>query len=263
MILTPDCIDRSLASSVANGMSERTAAAYRSDLTLAMAAIGTNPTTEQAATWLTAMRSTWAPRTTRRRLTSLRWLARTQDDPLFLADYSPPKVVEDEPRPLDGGVDDVLAMIDYAVRDWEPALVALMGLCGLRVSEACAITVEEIDATQRELRVRGKGDKTRTVPVSNAAWAHISARALIVGSGRLVPVTPRHAARALDGLALDAGLEQRIHPHMLRVTFGTAMLHAGNDIVTVQRILGHDSVATTMRYLGTDRDRMRAAVEVA
>lgn len=153
---------------------------------------------------------------------------------------------------------------------------AVLALCvgaGLRRAEAVALTLQHYDATARELRVRGKGNKERIVPLSlelRAAietWLEVRGRApgpllcpctrrgLRVGT----PLTAGALYALLDRLSKHAHTPP-VHPHDLRRTFGTAAVDAGG-LTAAQRLLGHASVTTTQRYdRGADR-RAREAVE--
>lgn len=156
-------------------------------------------------------------------------------------------------------------MAVVAKNERQRALVALTGFCGLRVSEALSITPESFDFDNMTLLVRGKGDKSRVVPVSNQAWA-IMLKAVI--QARLIsPIQPvvdyrdRFAREILTSLGERAHLKRHIASHDMRHTFGTEILNAGADIRTAQELLGHASVTTTQIYTGVSLDNMRKAVD--
>jgi len=137
------------------------------------------------------------------------------------------------------------------------ALVALLGLLGLRIFEACGASIDDLreEHGHRVLRVRGKGGKVVLVPLPPAV-----ARAIdrAVGERTDGPVLrnmiggrmDRHAAtRRLKHLAATAGIRMpRMHPHMLRHTFVTTMLDAGVSLRDVQIAARHADPRTTMRY---------------
>jgi site-specific recombinase XerD len=137
------------------------------------------------------------------------------------------------------------------------ALIALLGLLGLRIFEACAASIDDLaeEHGHRVLRVCGKGGKVVLVPLPPAV-----ARAIehAVGDRTDGPVLrntlglrmDRHAAtRRLKHLAATAGIRiPRMHPHMLRHTFVTTMLDAGVSLRDVQIAARHADPRTTMRY---------------
>jgi integrase/recombinase XerD len=137
------------------------------------------------------------------------------------------------------------------------ALVAMLGLLGLRIFEACGANIGDLgeDHGHGVLRVRGKGDKTVLVPLPPAV-----ARAIenAVGDREQGPILrntlgrrmDRHAAtRRLRELSATAGIRMpRMHPHMLRHTFVTTMLDAGVSLRDVQIAARHADPKTTMRY---------------
>ncbi|GAA2533696.1 site-specific tyrosine recombinase XerD [Pilimelia columellifera subsp. columellifera] len=152
------------------------------------------------------------------------------------------------------------AMITTARQSANPndfALVAMLGLLGLRIFEACGANISDLgeEHGHRVLRVHGKGDKIVLVPLPPAV-----ARALdrAIGSRETGPVLrnthgrrlDRHAAtRRLNHLADEAGIRMpRMHPHMLRHTFVTTMLDAGVSLRDVQIAARHADPRTTMRY---------------
>jgi site-specific recombinase XerD len=137
------------------------------------------------------------------------------------------------------------------------ALVAMLGLLGLRIFEATSADVEALKQVHghRVLRVRGKGDKIASVPLTPAVGRAID-RAVDGRTGgpvlrsRTGNRMDRHCAtRRLRALALVAVVTTaRMHPHMLRHTFVTTMLDAGVDLRDVQIAASHADPRTTMRY---------------
>jgi site-specific recombinase XerD len=137
------------------------------------------------------------------------------------------------------------------------ALVAMLGLLGLRIFEATAADITDLgeEHGHRVLRVRGKGDKTALVPlppavsraIDSAVDGRLAGPILLNRTGRRMD---RHAAtRRLKRLATAAGVHMpRMHPHMLRHTFVTTMLDAGVDLRDVQIAARHADPRTTMRY---------------
>ncbi|GGQ83652.1 tyrosine-type recombinase/integrase [Couchioplanes azureus] len=137
------------------------------------------------------------------------------------------------------------------------ALVALLGLLGLRIFEACGLNISDLGEEQghRVLRVRGKGGTVVLVPLPPAVARAVERAVDERESGPLLRNTlgrrlDRHAAtRRLKRLAAGAGIRMpRMHPHMLRHTFVTTMLDAGVSLRDVQIAARHADPRTTMRY---------------
>lgn len=152
------------------------------------------------------------------------------------------------------------AMLTTARQSANPsdfALVAMLGLLGLRIFEACAATVDDLgeEHGHRVLRVVGKGTKTVLIPLPPAVSRAID---VAIGERTAGPILrnlrgrrmDRHAAtRRLKHLANQAGIRMpRMHPHMLRHTFVTTMLDAGVSLRDVQIAARHADPRTTMRY---------------
>lgn len=157
------------------------------------------------------------------------------------------------------------------------ALVELLYACALRVSELCGLTPEAIDWSQRTLRVVGKGDKERVVPVGAPAF---DALGDYMERGRGVlekPDSPRRVFLGARGAALGtrtvyhliAQLLDRFPghgpsgPHTLRHSAATHLLDHGADLRSVQELLGHQSLATTELYTHVSSERLRRAYDQA
>jgi integrase/recombinase XerD len=137
------------------------------------------------------------------------------------------------------------------------ALIALLGLLGLRIFEACGASIHDLgeEHGHRVLRVRGKGGKVVLVPLPPAVARSIDRAVDGRADGPILRNTlgtrmDRHAAtRRLKYLAATAGVRMpRMHPHMLRHTFVTTMLDAGVSLRDVQIAARHADPRTTMRY---------------
>lgn len=145
------------------------------------------------------------------------------------------------------------------------ALVELLYGAGLRVSEALALDVDEVDPGAGVIRVHGKGSKQRLVPIGATSAKRLRAwirhrhellvdpmePALFLGDrgGRL---HRRQAHRIVARLARDAGLPESVHPHTLRGSFASHLLQGGADLRDVQELLGHERISTTQRYTSLD-----------
>ena len=167
----------------------------------------------------------------------------------------------------------------------ERALFELLYATGLRVSEAAALDVEDVDLSARMLRAQGKGGKERIVPFGETAedalraWLPVrrELRAphppapLLPGEGsrpsaggeplfvnsRGGRLTTRLMARVLKRRLRAAGLPAQISPHALRHTFATHLLQSGADLRSIQELLGHASLSTTQKYTHLDAARLR------
>jgi site-specific recombinase XerD len=219
---------------------------------------------ELAMFWLNLTREMAAPKTTVRRLTSLRGFARWAEvSQAPLREYIPPSPGKSIPHPIPEGIPGVLAMIDHAKNTDQRALIALGGLVGCRISESLSARFDWIDLESNTLTIRGKGDKTRIVPISPMAW-DIIVDAFVKSHGksdkRLVSYRDRFARQVVANLGVRAGLSRPIASHDLRATFATAVYDETLNLRLVQELLGHASSNTTETYTGVQMTQMREAV---
>jgi integrase/recombinase XerC len=151
------------------------------------------------------------------------------------------------------------------------ALFTLLYGCGLRISEALGLDVRDapLPGADAALRVRGKGDKERLVPVlpavrqAMAAWIAqhpdpLPGAPLFVGA-RGARLDPAVAQRNLRNWRRLAGLPEHATPHALRHSFATHLLGGGADLRAIQDLLGHASLSTTQRYTKVDAARLLEA----
>jgi site-specific recombinase XerD len=193
----------------------------------------------------------------------MRTWARANGNDHFLEKYRAPKIAEPQPHPLPEGQQGVLRMILAAKCPRQQALVALCGLVGLRVSEACSIKPGDIDLETNQIRVRGKGDKERLVPLGGLAWGYIKPAHIIAswdGCEFIIEMQERWARRCITQLGEKAALSRPVSSHDLRATFATHLLRNGTNVRVIQKILGHAHLETTMVYLAATDDDMRKAV---
>ena len=162
---------------------------------------------------------------------------------------------------------------DTGVRD--RALFEMAYSCGLRVSELTGLDLASVDAAAGEVRVTGKGSKTRIVPVGGPAlealarWLPVRAglaaageTALFVGrAGRRL--SPREVQRRIKRRALAAGITVDVHPHMLRHSFASHVLQSSGDLRAVQEMLGHASIASTQVYTHLDFQHLAKVYDAA
>jgi integrase/recombinase XerD len=158
----------------------------------------------------------------------------------------------------------------------ERALLELLYAAGLRISEALRLDLEDISLDGTFVRVIGKGDRERLVPVGEVAIDAIRAwldgpRGLLVDQNHVQPIrggplflgrTGRRLARQqawaiVKRAAATAGLGSRVSPHTLRHSFATHLLEGGADLRIVQELLGHASINTTQLYTHVTGERIR------
>ena len=289
------------------GLSRNTLEAYRSDLLqfgafLQMSGVGVLEATHvDLAAFLTELARGWSPDQRRDRITArapaaaatigrkvaclrsfYRYLRREgviAHDPA--AELRGPRKSQRLPRVLSR---EEVAHLLSAPRGTSPlalrdrALLELMYACGLRVSEAIALTLADVDEDEALLRARGKGSKERVVPIGSKALQALAAylargrpllvdraetgrrgeRALFVNSrGRAL--TRQGLYKIIQGHARSAGLEDRMSPHTLRHSVATHLLAGGCDLRSLQEMLGHADLSTTQIYTHLSAERLKDA----
>ena len=148
----------------------------------------------------------------------------------------------------------------------EKALVEFLVSSGCRLSEVAQLRAADLNLADRSVQVTGKGDKDRVVYFS--VRARLMVQEYIVqrkgGDGLFVsskspyePLKPRAIQRIVRSLSERAGLEGRVHPHLLRHTFATHALNGGMDVTVIQRLLGHEDIATTQIYAELNEEGVR------
>ena len=157
------------------------------------------------------------------------------------------------------------------------ALLELLYAAGLRVSELESLNLEQLNMETNEIRVWGKGSKERMVLIGEPAahaldnylvhsrpalLARQKANAVFLNQygGRL---PARRIQKILDKCAQKAGLEKKVHPHVLRHTFATHLLDGGADLRVVQELLGHAQLATTQVYTHVSQSQARKIYQSA
>ena len=149
-------------------------------------------------------------------------------------------------------------------------LFGLLLNSGLRISEALSLKAADVrilDGTAKSVRVIGKGDKERLVPLPGAFGAVFGFWLKDRNRGESVfakkdgkPVSPQATRIYLRGMLQKAGIEKKISPHKLRHTYATNLLNAGAELVDIKALLGHESIATTQIYTNVGQERMEAVV---
>jgi integrase/recombinase XerC len=151
------------------------------------------------------------------------------------------------------------------------ALLEVLYATGIRVAECCGLDGTDVDRSHGTVRVLGKGDKERVVPVGEVALeaidAYLAARGRPDGplftntrGGRL---TTRSAQRIVGRQARLSGTSRRVTPHTLRHTFATHMLGEGADLRLIQELLGHRRLSTTQRYTHVSPEHLMKVYDAA
>ncbi len=150
-------------------------------------------------------------------------------------------------------------------------LFGLLLNSGLRISEALCLKTADVrilDGLAKSVRVIGKGDKERLVPLPGAFgavfgfWLKDQPRGEFVfarAAGQK-PVSAQAARAYLRGMLKQAGIEKKISPHKLRHTYATNLLNAGAELVDIKALLGHESISTTQIYTNVGQERMEKVV---
>ena len=272
------------------GVAERTRAIYGADVEqLARWAVGyTLEPTDVDYPWLRRYAAHMAerglaPRTLARKLAALRAGFRvlvehgelTANPADLLAS---PKLPQRLPRALKPA--DVAALLDRIpastpLEQRDRALFELAYACGLRAEELVDLDVGSLDFDAEQVRVEGKGGKTRFVPAGEHALAAVrrylgrARGALDSGDGEralFLSKTGRRLStsdvrRRLRTWARHAAAQGAVHPHALRHSFATHLLEGGADLRSIQALLGHASISTTQVYTRVESARLRAAYE--
>jgi integrase/recombinase XerD len=152
------------------------------------------------------------------------------------------------------------------------AMVELLYASGLRISELANARLENLLLEERIIRVTGKGNKTRIVPVGRKACDAIAeylakerpglvkkrTGSEIFLSVRGMKLTTVRIWQILKRIARHAGIEVNVYPHLLRHSFATHLLGNGADLRIIQELLGHADVSTTQIYTHVDQQRLKA-----
>jgi integrase/recombinase XerC len=148
--------------------------------------------------------------------------------------------------------------------------------CGLRISELCGLLAQDISWPERLVRVRGKGQKERLVPIGDPALNAIkqywdllprppggASPVFFAGRTGLRPVSARDLQLRLKKYLALAGLDPQLSPHKLRHSYATHLLDAGADLRSVQELLGHAHLVTTQVYTHLTTERLKKAYDKA
>ena len=173
-------------------------------------------------------------------------------------------------------VDRLEASIDLS--KWEGqrnrAIIEVLFSCGLRVSELVNLKLSNLYVEEKFVRVTGKGDKERLVPISSRALDELNAwfadrNAMRIKSGeedyvflnrRGAHLTRTMILIMIKRQAVAAGITKTISPHTLRHSFATALLEGGADLIAIQAMMGHEDIATTEIYTHIDTSSLREEI---
>ena len=270
------------------GLAANSIESYRRDLESLGAYLGTLPvcdvTLEVLRSYLDRLRAAGlSSRSLARHVTSLRgffgFLVEEGELPGSPAELlTAPQIGSSLPKYLDHAAVDRLLQTPLSssptgLRD--SAMLDLLYATGVRVSELIRLKVSDLDGMQGIVKVVGKGNKQRLIPVGRAALQSIERycaeqRPKLL-KGRVSPylfVTARGSAmtrqgfwKLLKGHGKRAGIFRSLGPHVLRHTFATHLLEGGADLRSVQTMLGHADIGTTQVYTHVMRSRLRHTVE--
>lgn len=286
-----DALEAWLAAQKAlNGVADNTIEAYHGDLTDYLAfmtrhkgdAQGLAPLSKigiaDMRAWMASQRSQGiAARSLARKLSAVksfyRWLSEREGfDATAVLSTRAPKFQKKLPRPL--AEDAARAVIDtvemQSLKGWagtrDVAIMTLLYGCGLRISEALGLNGCDIPLPD-VLRILGKGNKERLVPVLPAARKAVEAYLAVcphplqedgplfrgIRGGRL---SARQVQKAMQQTRMQLGLPATATPHAMRHSFATHLLAAGGDLRAIQELLGHASLSTTQAYTAVDTARL-------
>lgn len=160
----------------------------------------------------------------------------------------------------------------YPLRD--RAIIELFYSSGVRLAELCAATLANLDLQLRTIRVTGKGNKTRIIPISHAACKAIADYLFSERPSLAGKVSPEEVFLSRNGRALSshmvrtilkdvahlAGIERSVRPHLLRHTMATDLMRGGADLRVIQAMLGHENLSTTETYLHLDTTHLQNVI---
>lgn len=219
----------------------------------------------------TCHRKGLAPRSIQRRLSAIRGLfnylireGQLKTNPA--ADVPAPKAAKRLPNTLDA--DTMARLLDIPTDDTEgvrdKAILELLYSSGLRLQELTGLDLENLDLRDCTVRVLGKGNKTRILPIGRYAlealanWlkrrgelAATDETAVFVGL-RGHRISPRVVQSRVTRWARHQGISQRVYPHLFRHSFATHLLESSGDLRGVQELLGHADISTTQIYTHLD-----------
>lgn len=173
-------------------------------------------------------------------------------------------------------IDSLIGAIDRGSREGQRNCAILEALysCGLRVSELCNLKISDLYLNEGFIKVEGKGNKQRLVPISPRAVSELNDYFLVRGEKVIKPgfedyvfisnfgknISRIMVFHIIKELANQIGLKKSISPHTFRHSFATHLLEGGANLRAIQCMLGHESIGTTEIYTHIDRNRLREEI---
>lgn len=269
---------------------ENTVTAYRNDLlgflgfltrhhgeTMGLGGLRRVKSTDMRAWMAHERRRGVSARSLARQLSSVksfyRWFAeRDGFEPTAILATRAPKFQKKLPRPMakDAAVAMIESVSDQAQEPWiasrDVAVVTLLYGCGLRISEAIGLKFKDTPLPE-VLRITGKGDKERVVPVLPAVRDAVDSYVRVMPfqlepdetlfrGARGGPLNARMIQKVMERSRAQLGLPATATPHAMRHSFATHLLEAGGDLRAIQELLGHASLSTTQAYTAVDTARL-------
>ena len=187
----------------------------------------------------------------------------------------PPKAARHLPDTLSvEEIDRIISTIDHSTTKGlrDRAILEVLYSCGLRVSELCELKLSDLFFGEGYIRVTGKGDKQRLVPISGIARDRIQlyleqrhtdhrSEESVFLNNRGTKLTRVMIFTIIKQATKLAGIDKKISPHTLRHSFATHLLEGGADIRQVQELLGHENILTTEIYTHLDTIHLRETVQ--
>jgi integrase/recombinase XerD len=173
-------------------------------------------------------------------------------------------------------IDRIIAAVDLSKNEGQRnrAMLETLYSCGLRVSELINLKLSDLYFNEEFIRVTGKGDKQRLVPISPRAIKEIELYMIDRNQGRIKPgfedylflarwgnsISRIQVFQLIKSLAAAAGIKKNISPHTFRHSFATHLLEGGANLIAIQNMLGHESITTTEIYTHMDSNRLRSEI---
>jgi integrase/recombinase XerD len=177
-------------------------------------------------------------------------------------------------------IEHIIAQIDFEKNPmcWRNrAIIEVMYSCGLRVSELTSLRISRLRLDDDYIRVIGKGDKERLIPIGSYAKKYLNL--YLTKTRKDLPVKTGNedilfltrngrgcskvdVGNVLRDLVEKSGIQKEISPHSFRHAFATHMLAGGADIISIKDMLGHESVTTTEIYLQVSKEHLRKTLQV-
>ena len=257
----------------------KTVKAYKIDLTQFVTSLSVSSvediSSENTKKYIANLHQTFKPKTVKRKIASVRAFTSFLDE-LELLSYNPFSKIYTKfrepvqlPKTIPLSTIELLLSSLYsyyhsAKREHSRrsslqaiAIIELLFATGIRISELCSISPEDIDLSNRRLKINGKGKKERVLSIGNTSGLAVLSKYNEVfineirSSGLFFPVSDQIVRRMIRKHCKLAGITQHITPHMFRHTFASSLLEAGVDLRYIQDFLGHSSISITEIYTHT------------